>query len=149
MIHIREIQTSDVEAMLALRSQWLSERFNTVDATERERAWFSRYPGNMMAPALVAEDDDQIVGYILCALIKHPVMPGTAASIDEICVAASHRKHGIGRRLFAELRTRLIASVTDLSAIRAQFDREDETAEAFWTALGFEHHLLEYTDYLE
>ena len=149
MINIRKIQASDVEVMLALRARWLSKQFNTVNTTERERAWFSRYPGNEVAPALVAVDGDQIVGYVLCALMRHPAMTGVSATIDEICVAESHRGQGIGRRLVEELRSRLCSTVKDLNTISAQVDHEDETAKAFWTALGLEHHLLEFTDYLE
>ncbi|MCY3779157.1 MAG: GNAT family N-acetyltransferase [Chloroflexi bacterium] len=148
MINIREIRTSDVDAMLALRFQWLSTQFNAVKTTELERDWFARYPGNSMAPALVAEEDSRLVGYVLCALMRHPAMPGLSALIDEVCVAESHRRQGIGRRLVAELRARLLSRVNDLSAIRTQVDREDETSMAFWTALGFEHHCLDYTDYL-
>ena len=149
MIDIRDIQPADVEAMLTLRERWLSKQRNTWHTTERERSWFSRYPGNKMAPALVALDDRQIVGYILCALMRHPAMPGVSATIDEICVAESHRGEGIGRRLAEELRSQLCATVEDLSVINAQVDHEDETAKAFWTALGLEQHLLEFTDYLE
>ena len=149
MTIIRKIQATDIEAMLALRAGWLSTQFSTANITGLERAWFSRYPGNKTAPALVAVDGDQIVGYILCALIRHPAMPGASATIDEICVAEPHRGQGIGRRLVEELRSRLCSTVKDLSTISAQVDHEDETAKAFWTALGLEHHLLEFTDYLE
>lgn len=148
MINIREIRTSDVDEMLALRLQWLFKRFNAVNITEQEQVWFASYPGNSMASALVAKEDNQLVGYVLCALMRHPAMPGMSALIDEVCVAETHRRQGIGRQLVAELRARLLSSFNDLSTISAQADREDETAKAFWQALGFEHHLIEFTDYL-
>lgn len=149
MINIREAEHTDIDAMLALRAQWLSTQYNIQDSTEDERAWFSRCPGNSMAPTLVAEDGRQLVGYTMCALMKHPAMPGTAALIDEVCVAESHRRRGIGRLLVEDLRRRLIANVADLSTISAKADHEDETAKAFLHALGFQQLLIEFTDYLE
>ena len=149
MIKIREMQSSDLDAMFRLRRAWLSEITEATETTELERAWFSRYPGNASAPALVAAEGDQIVGYLLCALTTHPTSTGTSAEIDEVCVTESHRRHGIGSRLVDELRQRLRTSVDDLTTIRARTDREDARAQAFAKSLGFEHHVLEFTDYLE
>jgi len=149
MIKIREMRSSDVDAMLRLRFDWLSQQFDAAETTELERAWFARYPGNEMAPALVAEDGDQIVGYVLCALTTHPTAVGVSAEIDEVCVAESHRRRGIGRRLVEELRQGLRSTVDDLTTIRARIDRADDRAQAFLKALGFEHDVLEFTDYLE
>lgn len=149
MIKIREMSRSDVDAMLRIRLDWLSQQFEAKETTELERAWFARYPGNRNAPALVAEDGDQIVGYLLCALTSHPTATGVAAEIDEVCVAESHRRRGIGSQLVEEMRKRLLSTVDDLTAIQARADREDERAQAFLRALGFEQDLLEFTDYLE
>ncbi|MDE2637570.1 MAG: GNAT family N-acetyltransferase [Chloroflexota bacterium] len=149
MIKIREMQSSDAEAMLRLRRAWLSQVSESSETTELERVWFARYPGNGMAPALVAEEGDQIVGYLLCALTTHPTAVGTSAEIDEVCVAESHRRHGIGRRLVQELRRQLLSSVDDLTTIQARTDRKNDSAQAFLHALGFEHDVLEFTDYLE
>lgn len=149
MIKIRETQSSDLEGMLRLRRLWLSQETEETETTELERVWFSRYPGNEMAPALVAEEGDQIVGYLLCALTTHPTAAGTSAEIDEVCVADWHRRQGIGRRLVEELRRQLLSSVDDLTTIQARTDRENDIAQAFLTSLGFEHNALEFTDYLE
>lgn len=149
MIKIREMRSSDVEAMLRLRRAWLSKVYAASESTALERAWFARYPGNEMAPALVAEEGDQIVGYLLCALMTHPTAVGRAAEIDEICVAELYHRQGIGRRLVQELRRRLRARVDELTIIRARTDRENDRAQAFLIALGFEYEVLEFTDYLE
>lgn len=149
MTTIREMSSSDVDAMLRIRLDWLSKQFDAKQTTDLERAWFARYPGNKMAPALVALENDHIVGYLLGALTTHPTATGAAAEIDEVCVAASHRRRGIGSRLVEESRKRLLATVDDLTAIRARAGRFDNRAQAFLRALGFEHDLLEFTDYLE
>lgn len=149
MIKIREMRSSDLDTMLRLRGAWLSSIVESSESTKLERAWFARYPGNEMAAALIAEEGDQIVGYLLCALTTHPTTAGTSAKIDEVCVAESHRRKGIGRRLAQELRRRLSANVSDLSTITARIDRQNESGKAFLYALGFEHDVLEFTDYLE
>ena len=149
MIKIREMQSSDRDAMLRLRRAWLSTNGAASVTTELERAWFARYPGNEMAPTLVAEESGQIVGYLLCALMTHPTALGTAAEIEEVCVAESQRRQGIGRRLVGELRRLLRSSVDDLTTIRARTDRKNDRAQAFLYAVGFEHDVLEFTDYLE
>ncbi len=149
MIKIREMQGSDLDAMLRLRGAWLSKETEASETTELERAWFARYPGNEMAPALVAEEGDQIVGYLLCALTTHPTAAGTSAEIDEVCVADLHRRQGIGRRLVEALRRQLLSSVNDLTTIQARTDRENDRAQAFLAALGFKRDVLAFTDYLE
>ena len=149
MIKIREMQSSDLETVLRLRRSWLSKVSETSETNELERAWFARYPGNEMALALVAEEADQVVGYLLCALTAHPTAAGRSAEIDEVCVAELHRGQGIGRRLVEELRRQLLSGVDDLTTIQARTDRENDRAQAFLAALGFEHDVLEFTDYLE
>ncbi len=149
MIKIREMQSSDRDAMLRLRKAWLSTIGEASVTTELERAWFARYPGSETALALVAEEGDQLVGYLLCALMTHPTARGTAAEIDEVCVAESHRRQGIGRRLVEELRRLLRSSVDDLTTIQARTARKNVSAQAFLYAVGFQHDVLEFTDYLE
>ena len=148
-IQIRKLQRSDLEPVLALRLQWLSVDCSVSDTTIEVRAWFSRYLENLMALALVATDGDNCVGYVLCDFLAHPTLPGMSAIIEEVCVAEAYRTQGIGRRLVGELRERLLATVEELSTIRAQVDREDDRAISFWRMLGFEHHVIEFTDYLD
>ena len=149
MIKIREMQDSDVDAVLKLRLQWLSKKSKVPKTTEKVRAWFSRYPVDPKAFALVALEDEQVVGYVLSALITHPAAHGVSAEIDEVCVAETHRREGIGGRLVSVMRKQLLAAIDDLNTIRARVDREDDSAIAFLQALGFEHHVLEFMDYLE
>ncbi|MCY4062502.1 MAG: GNAT family N-acetyltransferase [Chloroflexi bacterium] len=149
MVEIRDMRSPDVDAALRIRLEWLSAQFDVTETTELVRASFARYPGNEAAPALVAADGDQIVGYLLCALTTHPTAIGTVAEIDELCVTKSYRRRGIGRRMVETIRQRLQHSVDDLTAIQARTDRADKPAQAFLDAMGFEQSTLEFTDYLE
>ena len=121
MIKIREMRSSDVDAMLRIRLEWLSQQFDAAETTELERAWFARYPGNEMALALVADRGDQIVGYLLCALTTHPTAVGASSGNRRSLRAESHRRRGIGRRLVEELRQ---ATPERLSTISRRFGRE-------------------------
>ena len=149
MIKIREMRSSDIDAMLRIRLDWLANQYDESETTELERAWFARYPGNEMAPALVAEDDGQIIAYALCSLTTHPTAVGRAGEIDEVCVLEAYRRQGIGARLVAEARRLLRSRVDDLTAIQARVARDDGPAAAFLRAQGFEHDVLEFSDYLD
>lgn len=53
-ISVRELQSTDVETILGLRLQWLSQTFDVSDTTSKVRDWFSNYLGNPQSFALVA-----------------------------------------------------------------------------------------------
>ena len=149
MFTIREMTDADLENMLALRNDWLSGESETRASTEDEVRWFSAYCGNDRACALVATVSNLCVGYCLVSWHRHPTMTGTLAEIAEIHVAQAWSRQGIGRQLVERARRTLEATIDDLTAIRAGVDRRDEAASAFWRALGFEHYVLEYMDYLD
>ena len=149
MFAIRQMTDADLDTMLALRKDWLSEESETCVSTETERRWFSAYCGNDRARAFVATVNSLCVGYCLVSWHKHPTMTGTLAEIDEIHVAPAWSRHGIGPQFVARARKMLVSKIEDLTAIRARVDRQDQDTRAFWRALGFEHFTLEYTDYLD
>ncbi len=101
-----------------------------------------------MAFALIAEAENKCVGYALCNLLTHPTQSDVSAMIEEVCVSMPYRRKGIGRSLIDHARDRLLSSVDDLTTIRARVDREEERAISFWRS-RLEHHVMEFTDYLE
>ncbi len=149
MFVIREMTDADLGNLLALRKDWLSGEAEIPVPTESEIRWFSAYCGNDRACALLATVNDAPVGYCLVSWQGHPTMTGTLAEIDEIHVAQAWSRRGIGPELVDRARKMLELKIDDLTAIRVRVDRQDEEAGAFWRALGFEHYLLEYTDYLD
>lgn len=149
MYAIRQMTDADLDNVLALRSDWLSGESEILVATEDERRWFGAYCGNDCACAFVATVNGRCVGYCLVSWHRHPTMTGTLAEIDEIHVAQAWRRQGIGGQFVERARQMLASTIDDLTVIRARVDRQDEEAGVFWRGLGFEHYLLEYTDYLD
>lgn len=149
MINIRAMTDADLDAVLSLRQDWLSRTSDAREPTESERRWFSAYPGNESARAFVATVDKAPVGYCLMSWLSHPTMTGTVAEIDEIHVAPEWTRRGIGRELVERSRKSACDNVNDLTVIRARVDDNSIGARAFWGSLGFEHHVLEFTDYLD
>ena len=82
--------------------------------------------------ALVAESGDTLVGYLLAAL--HPTFfaNGPVAGIEEVMVAASARRTGVGRALMAE------AETWARSAGAAYCSLSTRRAPDFYAALGYE-----------
>lgn len=149
MMAIREMTDADLDSMLALREDWLTGESGNTVSTESVRGWFSAYPGNDRAFALVARDNNLCVGYCLVSWHQHPTMTGTLAEIDEIHVAQAWSRRGVGREFVERSREMLEAKIDDLTAIRARVDRQDTETGAFWRAMGFEQNVHEYMDYLE
>jgi aminoglycoside 6'-N-acetyltransferase I len=50
---------------------------------------------------VVALDDGLVVGFVSAVVCRHPDEPRPELWINEIAVTASHRRHGIARRLLA------------------------------------------------
>ena len=149
MIVIQQMTVADLEAVLALRRQWLRQELEGADGGDKADSWIRAYPDNDQAFGLVANISDECVGYVLTAWLSHPTMTGYAAEIDEIHVKPGFRRQGVGRKLVESVRQNLRTRVTELTIIRARLDRRDVAGREFWQSLGFENWVLEFTDYLE
>ena len=149
MTNIREMTSADLDTALDLRQKWLSSTVDAHAISPGERDWFAAHPGNPQALALVANDNVRCIGYLLCSWHGHPTMSGSSAEIDEIYVVPEYQRRGIGRSLVERARELLLERVDDLTGIRACSDRNDVSSRAFWQALGYEHHVVEFVDYLE
>jgi ribosomal protein S18 acetylase RimI-like enzyme len=139
---------ADLEAVFDLRQSWLSRTLGDYSVSAKERKWFGAYPDNPQAFALLATENEQCVGYLLCSWQAHPTMSGMSANIDEVHVAFDFQRQGIGRRLVETARELLLERVADLTTLRASVDRKDVSGRAFWKSLGYEQDMVEFVDYL-
>ena len=81
----------------------------------------------------VAEDGEQIVGELLCHLLRMPSRAGHELLLYSIGVRQSHRRRGVGTALVAEmLRWMADAGVPEVWVLA-----DNPGAEAFYAACGF------------
>ena len=148
MFVIQQMTDADLGRCIGtLRNAWLSRVSDTSQTTESERRWFRAYCVNDRACAFVARVNDDCVGYCLVSWLTHPTMTGTVAEIDEIHVAPTWTRQGIGRALVERSRKVLISSVGDLTPFaQASTARMKRHAPS---GMRFEHYVLEFTDYLD
>ena len=144
MAKIRRIADGEGETVAAM---WDEQNRTGIDGgplSERGRrniarmldmaAWHERQL------CLVAVEDDRIVGFA-CASINAGtgLLPGLIGEIDALYVTPPARDQGTGaalaRSAVAELRTRGAGVIRNLVCI------EDDEAQAFWQALGFERDM--------
>lgn len=142
-LDIRTATEQDAQAILDIYAPYVKNtavtfEYEVPDATEftgRIRHILARYP------YLVAEMDDKIVGYAYADRFhSRPAYDWCAETA--IYVEQSHKKMGIGRRLYEALEKSLMAqNVLNLNACIAYLQTEDEyltrSSVEFHRALGY------------
>jgi GNAT superfamily N-acetyltransferase len=97
-----------------------------------ERAW-RRILGNQDACFLVAAREDRmVIGYLLGFEHATFFANGPVAWVEEIAVASSFRRHGVGRALMTRFETWAAARGARLVALATR------RAAQFYSALGYE-----------
>lgn len=76
----------------------------------------------------------KIVGYIW-GVIKQPIDTGRIGQINELVVATSHKRKGIGRRLFQSCIGWFRSE--NVQRVEISFNVQNPEASAFWTQMGF------------
>ena len=76
----------------------------------------------------------KIVGYIW-GIIKRPVDTGRVGQINELAVATSHKRKGIGRQLFQSCIGWFRSE--NVHRVEVSFNVQNPEASAFWTQMGF------------
>jgi len=122
-ITLRDLRADDLEAAWALDQSCFEEGIAYSRAEIRS---FIARPG---AIALGAESDGRLAGF---AIAERRARRGHVVTID---IAASSRRRGLGRRLFAELLQRLEGA--GATRIRLEVDVRNAGAIRFYEGLGF------------
>lgn len=113
----------------------------TADAEQRFESYLKEVFGDDNAFLFVADTDPGLVGYCLARVRLHPAIftKQTHGYINDLMVAAGHRRRGIGQGLFrataAAMRAR---GALDLEV---SLVTENEMSSAFWRKLGFKPRL--------
>jgi ribosomal protein S18 acetylase RimI-like enzyme len=149
-VTVREATLGDAEAVHALSVELADAlgdrrpRFETVRARLRELLDESG------ARVLVAQDESEIVG-AASLWIKPDLAHGdTVVEVPMLVVSKEARRRGIGRLLIGEIRS--TAAAEDAAIVELVATRDNETARAFYRALGFvetDHVALEFVGDME
>jgi len=128
-IEIRELESTDFDAVTTLWREASGVVVRDVDRREPLTAYLARNPGL----SFVALDDGTIVGAVLCGT------DGRRGYLQHLAVARSHQRRGIGRELAARCVNALAAQGIDKCHLIVLVD--NHRAAAFWTRIGWSDRL--------
>lgn len=147
-ITVRRATEQDVPQILPLWQEMMSfhaaldPRFRP--APDGEAHWAAAITAWMQREdncVLVAEAGSQIVGYIVGMMRENPpvLLPPRYGFVSDICVAPEWRRHGVGRRMFAELREWFRQQGADHIELRVAHN--NPASQAFWRAVGCQDYM--------
>jgi GNAT superfamily N-acetyltransferase len=141
-VHIRQADTRDVAAVLALYAQidFSNDTVLTEDAAQKIFTEFARYPSYRL---FVAIDADQVVGsYALLVMhnMAHGGMP--SAVVEDVVVASAEQGCGIGRQMMSHAKDQ--AKAAGCYKLALSSNRARHAAHAFYESLGFDQHGLSF-----
>jgi len=112
----------------------LNEMFNEARATPEQILERLAHPNCAETP-IVAEIDNQIVGFAGLRVVPMVFYEGVHAELTELFVEEGHRRRGIGQALvhFAER----LAQERGAEELILQTGRENQTAREFYRAMGY------------
>jgi GNAT superfamily N-acetyltransferase len=141
-VHIRQAESADVAAVLALYAQVDFNNDDVLSEAEAQKifAEFSRYPSYRL---FVAINVTQVVGsYALLVMhnMAHGGMP--SAVVEDVVVASAFQGRGIGRQLMDHAKEQ--AKSAGCYKLALSSNRKRHAAHAFYESLGFDQHGLSF-----
>ncbi len=143
-VTIRSLAAGDSALMDALRAVF-SEAFEdpeTYAAAPPGPEYTARLLRNDLFIALVAIEDDTVVGGIAAYELPKFEQERSEIYIYDLAVAETHRRRGIATELIAKLKE--IASARDAWVIYVQADQGDDPAIALYSNLGRREDVLHF-----
>jgi len=132
--------------LVRLHSRWNPRRFLLIDDVEAGYgAWLSKEARSKNALVLVAERDDEVVGYAYARFEAHDwnALLGAHAALHDIYVAESGRGAGTAQALLAgvrgECQRRGVPRVVLHTAV------QNEPGQKLFAKVGFEPTMIEMT----
>ena len=129
-ITIREATQDDLDALARL-----NERFNDAKTTAAQIAASLTNPKCVEIP-IVAEVENQIVGFAGLRIVPLIFYAGAHAELTELFVEDGYRRRGVGKALirFAEH----LAASKDAEELVLHTGEDNEAARNFYAAMGYE-----------
>ena len=141
-VHIRQAESADVAAVLALYAQIDFNNDDVLSEAEAQKifAEFSRYPSYRL---FVAINGTQVVGsyaFLVMHNMAHGGMP--SAVVEDVVVASAFQGRGIGRQLMDHAKEQ--AKSAGCYKLALSSNRKRHAAHAFYESLGFDQHGLSF-----
>jgi len=133
---IRKACISDLNAMTGLLSELFNIETDFVPNVRRQRqglADLMQY--RREATLLVAVIGNNIIGMCTLQSLISTAEGGKVGLVEDLVVAASHRKSGIGQELLKEIE--IIARAEGMSRLQLLSDRSNGVASNFYDCLGW------------
>lgn len=129
-INVRDAKVGDVDSICELMKQ-LGYKISKEDVEKN----IARY-GEINGTVLVAELDEEIVGFLSFSVIPLFHKYGSLGRITAMCVSNSHRRMGIGNALITELDTLARRLKCERIEVVSGDHRENE-AHLFYQSCGY------------
>ena len=138
MITIRTMTMEDYDKVYAL---WKTIQGFGIRSIDDSREGVERFLKRNPSTSIVAEEDGNIVGAILCG------HDGRRGCLYHVCVEKNHRKHGIGKTMVVKAMEALKAEHINKVCLIAF--TSNEGGNAFWREVGWKFRDdLNYYDFV-
>ena len=134
-VTIRKACTADLHTMTGLLSELFNIETDFVPNVRHQRQGLADLMNKPDATLLVAVTGSSIVGMCTLQPLISTAEGGKVGLVEDVVIAASYRKSGIGRKLLKEIE--MIARAEGMSRLQLLSDRDNETASAFYEHLGW------------
>jgi len=132
---IRKACTDDINAMTSLLSELFNIEADFTPNIRRQRQGLADLMDNRGATLLVAVAGSNIVGMCTLQPLLSTAEGGKVGVVEDLVVADSYRKSGVGRKLLKEIET--TARAAGMSRLQLLSDRNNEVASTFYDRLGW------------
>lgn len=137
MIEIREMRAEDYDGVKAL---WMTIHGFGIRSVDDSREGVERFLRRNPTTSTVAVDNGRIVGAILCG------HDGRRGCLYHVCVAESHRRHGIGKKMVVRCMEEL--QKEEINKVSLIAFTINDIGNAFWNCIGWtKREDLNYYDF--
>lgn len=136
-MNIREMKAEDYEQVYAL---WQTIHGFGIRSVDDSREGIERFLKWNPGLSVVAEEDHQIVGAILCG------SDGRRGCLYHVCVHKDYRRHGIGKTMVVQCMERL--KELQINKVTLIAFTQNDIGNAFWKEMGWtKREDLNYYDF--
>lgn len=136
-MNIREMKAEDYEQVYAL---WQTIHGFGIRSVDDSREGIERFLKWNPGLSVVAEEDQQIVGAILCG------SDGRRGCLYHVCVHKDYRRHGIGKTMVVHCMERL--KELQINKVTLIAFTQNDIGNAFWKEMGWtKREDLNYYDF--